>query len=659
MFITIFIKKRIIIWLVTENSIFVTEKLTPVNPITRFVKFKRCCYEKCENQLFAFIAIVLCLLLVSRNELKASTYYVATNGNDNNPGTIAQPFATWQKGATVALAGDVVYIRGGVYTPTGKYWGMRKDGKSGTAGKPISIMAYPGETPDMDCSKLTMGTGSWGIEIINSSWWHLKGLHIRGVSQQGTSYNVMGIRISNCNNIRIEECEFYKIQGMGMAIYGASENNYIINCDSHHNYDPNGSTPGGDADGFVIGTISERNGNERINYIKGCRAWNNSDDGFDFWENEGTVYVDSCWAWNSGYNQGNGNGIKLGQANGTKEATPQRYINNCLLFHNKVDGFDNSEANILMSFFNNTVYRNGGRGYDFGQYTNPLIFKNNISYRNVTTDRFPAATVHDHNSWDASPSVTVSDADFVSVDTTGVSRKRVNGKLPSLNFLKLATGSDLINAGTDVKLPYLGNAPDIGYNESSIAVTNIPVNGITVTGANGAKTISTYHGTLQVSAAILPANATNKTIAWSVQNGTGQATISASGLVTALSNGTVTARATANDGSGIYGTLIITISNQIVQSASKTYYVATNGNDNNPGTIAQPFATWQKGATVALAGEVVYIRGGVYTPSGNYWGMRKDGKSGTAGKPISIMAYPGETPIMDCSKLSMARAVGV
>ncbi len=138
------------------------------------------------------------------------TYYVATNGNDNNSGTITQPFATWQKGATVAKPGDVVYIRGGVYTPAGNYWGMRKDGKSGTAGKPISIMAYPGETPIMDCSKLSITTGSWGIEIINSSYWHLKGLHIRNVSQQGTSYNVLGIRINHSNNIIIEQCELYK-----------------------------------------------------------------------------------------------------------------------------------------------------------------------------------------------------------------------------------------------------------------------------------------------------------------------------------------------------------------------------------------------------------------------------------------------------------------
>ncbi len=521
--------------------------------------------RKMRLNLFAFIAILFCCSLVS-HELMASTYYVATNGNDNNPGTISLPFATWQKGATVALPGDIVYIRGGVYTPTGRYWGMRKDGKSGTIGKPISIWAYPGETPILDCSRLTMSTGSWGIEIINSSYWHLKGLHIRGVSQQGTGNNVMGIRISNCNNMIIEQCEFYRIQGMGMAIYGASENNRIINCDSHDNYDPNGTTPGGDADGFVIGTILERGTPERVNYIVGCRAWNNSDDGFDFWENEGILRVDSCWAWKNGYNMGNGNGIKLGQANGTKEAAPQRYINNCLLFYNKVDGFDNSEANILMSFYNNTVYRNGGRGYDFGQYTNPLIFKNNISYRNITADRFPSATVHNHNSWDASPTVSLSDADFVSVDTTGVSGKRVNGKLPKLNFLKLATGSDLINAGTNVQLPYSGSAPDIGYNEFSSVVSSIRVTGIIVSGANGVKTISTARGTLQLTAAVTPSNATNKSVTWSIQNGTGQASVNSSGLVTAISNGTVTARATANDGSGIYGTLILTISNQALSA---------------------------------------------------------------------------------------------
>jgi len=68
---------------------------------------------------------------------------------------------------------------------------------------------------------------------------------------------------------------------------------------------------------------------------------------------------------------------------------------------------------------------------------------------------------------------------------------------------------------------------------------------------------------LQMSADILPVNATNKEVSWSVTNETGSATINATGLLTAVSNGTVRVRATANDGSNVYGQLQITISGQI------------------------------------------------------------------------------------------------
>jgi uncharacterized protein YjdB len=92
----------------------------------------------------------------------------------------------------------------------------------------------------------------------------------------------------------------------------------------------------------------------------------------------------------------------------------------------------------------------------------------------------------------------------------------------------------------------------------------IPVTGIVVTGAAGATTITTDNGTLQLSASVAPGNASDKTCTWSIQDGTGHATINSSGLVTAESNGTVIARATANDGSGVYGTLTLTLSNQTV-----------------------------------------------------------------------------------------------
>ena len=87
---------------------------------------------------------------------------------------------------------------------------------------------------------------------------------------------------------------------------------------------------------------------------------------------------------------------------------------------------------------------------------------------------------------------------------------------------------------------------------------------ITVTGAGGSSVIPTDNGTLQLTATVTPADATNKTVTWSVINGTGQATINSTGLVTAVTSGTVTAVATANDGSGVTGTLVITITNQFI-----------------------------------------------------------------------------------------------
>jgi Secretion system C-terminal sorting domain/Putative flagellar system-associated repeat/Right handed beta helix region/Bacterial Ig-like domain (group 2) len=130
----------------------------------------------------------------------------------------------------------------------------------------------------------------------------------------------------------------------------------------------------------------------------------------------------------------------------------------------------------------------------------------------------------------------------------------------------LQSTSPAINKGIDVyevTQDFFGNprdaTPDIGAYEYVVQVT-----GITVTGATESNTITTDKGTLQLISSVLPDNAANKKVAWSLVNGTGQASISSSGLVTASSNGTVTARATATDGSGVYGTLLITITNQIV-----------------------------------------------------------------------------------------------
>jgi len=104
--------------------------------------------------------------------------------------------------------------------------------------------------------------------------------------------------------------------------------------------------------------------------------------------------------------------------------------------------------------------------------------------------------------------------------------------------------------------------------------TIIPVTAITIAAAGGLTTITKDNGTLLLSAEILPANASDHSVTWTIVNGTGKATISTTGLITAVDNGTVTAHATANDGSGAIGTFVITITNQTTLSTGSV------GNEN-------------------------------------------------------------------------------
>src|SRR6266481_6224229 len=97
--------------------------------------------------------------------------------------------------------------------------------------------------------------------------------------------------------------------GNGASIFPS--NNLVLNCDSIRNYD---APVGGNADGFTA-KWSLGPGN----VFRGCRAWENSDDGWDLWMETSTVLINTCWAFRNGSNvfasgsfNGNGNGFKLG-----------------------------------------------------------------------------------------------------------------------------------------------------------------------------------------------------------------------------------------------------------------------------------------------------------------------------------------------------------
>ena len=123
---------------------------------------------------------------------------------------------------------------------------------------------------------------------------------------------------------------------------------------------------------------------------------------------------------------------------------------------------------------------------------------------------------------------------------------------------------------THIEFIVISNTNRLSSIDGNFNWAGLPyVSSITVTGATGATTITTLDGILQMNAAVTPTNAVNKTVTWSVTPGaTGTASISSTtGLLTALTNGTVTVTATANDGSGIFGTQVITLSNQVAVSS--------------------------------------------------------------------------------------------
>jgi hypothetical protein len=79
----------------------------------------------------------------------------------------------------------------------------------------------------------------------------------------------------------------------------------------------------------------------------------------------------------------------------------------------------------------------------------------------------------------------------------------------------------------------------------------------------------------------------------------------------------------------------------IVSKELQGYFVSPDGSDSNPGTFYLPWKTIGKAAQMVRPGDTVYIRGGIYIEAPRFT------ISGTETKPIKILAYPGETAVVD------------
>jgi hypothetical protein len=87
--------------------------------------------------------------------------------------------------------------------------------------------------------------------------------------------------------------------------------------------------------------------------------------------------------------------------------------------------------------------------------------------------------------------------------------------------------------------------------------------------------------------------------------------------------------------------------NVTVASGGRFFYVATNGDDRNPGTVAQPFGTLKKAIGALKPGDTLFVRGGEYdTVNGLSNGPNSAIPSGSSwDQPVTIKAFPGEKPV--------------
>lgn len=188
---------------------------------------------------------------------------------------------------------------------------------------------------------------------------------------------------------------------------------------------------------------------------------------------------------------------------------------------------------------------------------------------NIVLDKLPYAAPVEK---DFTAVYSISGGSLVNIPVTGLIWDD-NLRTVILSFIPIARAAQ--DKSVSISITYKNDL----VKAKAFTVQGAPVTKIAVRSAAGEAGMM-VGTTLQMLADVLPADAADTSVTWSVVNGSQIAKISAEGLLTAIRSGTVTVKASANDGSGVSGTKDIIIyewpSPDISPNSSED-----NGNEKN------------------------------------------------------------------------------
>jgi hypothetical protein len=177
--------------------------------------------------------IAFAFVLATNCYAQAASWYVATNGNDNNAGTLASPFKTLTAAIEAANPGDDILLRGGNYQSN-----EIRINKSD-----LHIKSYPGEWAVI--------TAITNVEDVSACLWYnepeTNGGSLERLEIVGGYYYAIKFETNwdwdnavpfnqrrGVSNVTVKDCNIHHSGRDGIKLTPACANITILNCEIHH-----------------------------------------------------------------------------------------------------------------------------------------------------------------------------------------------------------------------------------------------------------------------------------------------------------------------------------------------------------------------------------------------------------------------------------------